>query len=77
MDGGDVEAVGEQARHHRGDLLIEQDEITHDHRVVTHLLERGIRAQGKPGPDRHAFHGDLQVRAGHADPVHVAGHQLP
>src|SRR5207249_1131061 len=71
VDRGHLETTREQTGHHRGDLLIEQDEIPHDHGVVTDLLERRVGAQGEPGLHRHALHRDTQIRAGHPDPKDV------
>ena len=77
MDGTHLETTRQEAGHHRRHLLIEQDEIAHDHRVVTDLLECGVRAQGESCFHGNALHRDAEVRARHADTVDVAGLHLP
>ena len=77
MDGSHLEATGQQTRHHRRHLLIQQDKIAHDHRVVTDLLECGVRAEGESCFHGNALHRDVEVRARHADTVDVAGLHLP
>lgn len=39
MERGDLDATGQQLGHDRVHLLRCEDEITHDHRGVAHLLE--------------------------------------
>ena len=73
VDRRHLEPAGEETGHHRRDLLIEEDEIAHDHGLVADLLERRVGAQGEPRLHRHALHRDVEVGAGHPDPVDVAG----
>ena len=42
VDGRDLQAAAQQGGHDGGYFLIEQDEIAHDHRVVSDLPERGV-----------------------------------
>ena len=73
MHRGDLEPAAEEAGHHRGHFLIEQDEIAHDHRVVARLLEGCIGSQGKSRLDGDTLDGDRKVGARHADPEDIAG----
>jgi hypothetical protein len=72
VHGRDLEATGQEAGHRRGNLLVEQDEVSHDHRVVADLLERRIRAEGEPRLHRNALHRHGEIGARHPDSEHVA-----
>jgi hypothetical protein len=67
VDGGDFEPASEQARHHGGDLLIKEYEVAHDHRVIPHRFECGVRAKGESGLDRHPLHGNGEIGPRHSD----------
>jgi hypothetical protein len=52
MQRRDLEAGGEQLRHHRVDLVLEQDEVAHDHRLRDAgptRRERGPGCEAKEG----------------------------
>ena len=76
VDGGDVEPARHEAGHHARDLLIEQHEVTHDHRVISHLLEGGVGAEGERRLHGHALDGDGEVGPRHPDAEDIAGLQL-
>jgi hypothetical protein len=73
----DAQPSLEQAGHDRVDLRIEQHEVAHHHRRAARRDEGGVGAQGERRLERHALHGDVQIRArqGHAE--HPAWHHLP
>src|SRR5947207_6567482 len=48
-------------------FLIEQDEITHDHRLVSDLLEGRVRSESEPSLDRNTLHADREVSSRHAN----------
>ena len=72
-----LEAAGEEPRHHRRHLLIEQHEIAHDHRLVADLLERRVGAEREARLDGDALDRHGQVGARHPDAEDVAGLELP
>jgi hypothetical protein len=76
VDGGDLEPAAEETRHYGRHFLVEQDKITHDHRLVAHLLERRVGPKGEPGPHWDTFDGDGEVSARHPDAQDVAGLHL-
>ncbi len=77
VDGGDLEATGEEPRHDGGHLLIEEHEVAHHHRAVAHLNERRVRAEREAGLHGHALHGHREIRPRHPDPEDIARLQLP
>src|SRR5438445_632219 len=76
VNGGNVEPAAEEAGHHRGHFLVEQDEVAHDHRAVAHLLEGRVRPEGKPRLERHTLHGDREIGPRHSDAEDIARLQL-
>ena len=76
MNGGDVEPAAEEAGHHGRHFLIKQDEIAHDHRLVSHLLERRVRSEGESGLHRDALDSDGEIGPWHPDAEDVAGLNL-
>ena len=66
-----LETTGKQSGHHGRDLLIEQDEIAHHHRVVADLLECRVRAQRESRLHRNALDCDAEIGARHADAKHI------
>ena len=76
VDGSDLEPPAEEAGHHGLHFLIEQDEIAHDHRLVSHLLERRVRSEGEPSLHRDTPNGDGEIGPGHPDPEDLAGLNL-
>src|SRR5438094_6007165 len=76
VDRRHLEAARKQPGHDRRDLLIEQDEVAHDHGVVTDLLERRVRAQSEARLHRNTLHRDVEIGAGYADAEDVAGLHL-
>ena len=68
-----LDAVLLEMRHHRRNLCVEQNEITHRNRAVTYFLERDPRAERKwrlqsDSVDRHA-----QVATRHVVAMYVTG----
>src|SRR3989454_12271118 len=76
VDGSDLEPPAEEAGYHGLHFLIEQDEIAHDHRLVSHLLERRVRSEGEPSLHRDTPNGDGEIGPGHPDPEDLAGLNL-
>src|SRR5438094_149185 len=76
VNGGDLEPAAEEAGHHRGHFLVEQDEVTHDHRTVAHLFEGRVGSEGKPRLDRHTLHGDREIGPRHPDTEDIARLEL-
>ena len=72
MHGGDLETAAQEAGHHSRYLLIEENEVAHDHGAVPHLLERRVRSECEPCLDRNTLHGDREVSSRHADAEDVA-----
>src|SRR5438309_4583568 len=67
VDRRHLEPTAEEARHHGGDLLVEQHEIAHDHRLIAHLLERGVRAERESRLHGHALDRHREIGARHSD----------
>ena len=76
VDGSDLEPPAEEAGHHGLHFLIEQDEIAHDHRLVSHLLERRVGSEGEPSLHRDTPNGDGEIGPWHPDAEDVAGLNL-
>ena len=54
--------------------MLEEDDIAHDHRVVSALLERGPRGEALKGLERPAIDNRVDIRARFADFRNVAAH---
>src|SRR3989442_9746925 len=76
VNGGDVEPAAEEAGHHGPHFLIKQDEIAHDHRLVSHLLERRVGSEGEPSLHRDTPNGDGEIGPWHPNAEDVAGLNL-
>src|SRR5438132_13800827 len=77
VDRRHLEPTAEEARHHGGDLLVEQHEIAHDHRLIAHLLERGVRAERESRLHGHALDRHREIGARHSDSKDVTVLELP
>ena len=69
---GDLDPVLEELLHHRIDLVMGQDQVAHDHRLIAHRLEGEPGAEREARLDVDAVERDLQVRARQADAIDAA-----
>ncbi len=73
-----LDAAFLELREHRADLVLEQHEVAHQHRLgVAHLLERDPRAKRQCGLHGHTADRDVEVTARHPDLVGPVRLQCP
>jgi hypothetical protein len=76
VNGRHLEPARKQSGHHGGHLLVEQNQVAHDHRLLTDLLEGGVGAEGETRLHGDALHRHRQIGARHPDAKHVTRLEL-
>ena len=73
VERGDREAGCQQPAHDRIYLLMRQHEVTHDHYLVAHGVERRPGAEGERRLDCHTVELNVQITAGEAITANTIG----
>src|ERR1700738_604490 len=63
-----IDAVLLQARHHCSHFALQQDQITHHHRVIGNPLEGHPRSESQRGLERDSVYHHVKIAARKADP---------
>lgn len=65
-------AAGEQLAHDGIDLILDHDQIAHDHGFAAHGFEGEPATQRERRLDSHTVHGDMQIGSRQAEFMHAA-----
>src|ERR1700682_349540 len=68
VQSGLADAVLLQARHHCGHLSLQEDQITHHHRVIGNPLKGHPRSESQRGLERNSVYHHVKIAARKADP---------